>query len=147
MADDEADEWRFSIDEVGPDEEDRDEREAGGGQDTDATRDGDEDSDAWRVTVGEDNDGPTVAVGGPERAAEEPGEDDGNVAGTLAPGSPVEPGTPWTRRPSGPSPASSCSGPPPCMRSSGGSDAAGCNFAKIFVAPGRRYFPDLQPAV
>ena len=94
MADDEADEWRFSIDEVGPDEEDRDEREAGWGQDTDATRDGDEDSDAWRVTVGEDNDGPTVAVGGPERAAEEPGEDDGNVAGTLAPGSPVEPGTP-----------------------------------------------------
>jgi hypothetical protein len=90
MADDEADEWRFSIDEVGPDEEDRDEREAGWGQDTDATRDGDEDSDAWRVTVGEDNDGPTVAVGGHERA----GEDDGNVAGTLAPGSPVEPGTP-----------------------------------------------------
>jgi hypothetical protein len=88
MADDDE-EWRFSVDEVGPDDEgDAD----GGSSDTDA------ESDAWGVTVGEDDDGPTVTVGGPERAAEELneelGEDGGNVAGTLAPEMPVEPGTP-----------------------------------------------------
>jgi hypothetical protein len=79
MADDEADEWRFSVDEVGPDDEDENEREAGWGNDGDATR---------------DDGGPTVTVGGPERAAEELSEEGGNVAGTLAPGSAVEPGTP-----------------------------------------------------
>ena len=79
MADDEADEWRFSVDEVGPDDEDENERGAGWGNDGDATR---------------DDDGPTVTVGGPERAAEELSEEGGNVAGTLAPGSAVEPGTP-----------------------------------------------------
>ena len=35
-----------------------------------------------------------MTVGGPERAAEELSEEGGNVAGTLAPGSAVEPGTP-----------------------------------------------------
>jgi hypothetical protein len=89
MADDDE-EWRFSVDEVGPD----DEGETTGSEPSDA----DADSDAWGVTLGEDDDGPTVTVGGPERAAEElEGELDGeggNVAGTLAPEMPVEPGTP-----------------------------------------------------
>lgn len=91
MADDD-DEWRFSVDEVGPDDED--ETEPGSGED--AT--GDDESDAWGVTVGEDRDGPTVTVGGPERAAEEVreeiGDEGGNVAGTFASQTPIERGTP-----------------------------------------------------
>ena len=88
MADD--DEWRFSVDEVGPDDE---EETASVGADGDTETDAEE-SDAWGMTVGEDDDGPTVTVGGPERAAEELNEEDGNVAGSLAPETPVERGTP-----------------------------------------------------
>jgi len=87
MADDD-DQWRFSIDDVGPDDED--EESTAGPSDGD---DGDE-SDAWGVTVGEDDDGPTVTVGGPGRAAEELSDEGGNVAGTLAPDVAVEPGMP-----------------------------------------------------
>lgn len=86
MGDDESDEWRFSVDEVGPDDESGDEA-------SDADRDAAGESDAWGVTIGEDDDGPTVRVGdgaGTERL----GEDGGNVAGTLAPETPVEPGRP-----------------------------------------------------
>jgi hypothetical protein len=89
MADDDE-EWRFSVDEVGPGDE--------GETDDPQPSDAEADSDAWGATVGEDGDGPTVTVGGPERAAEELegelGEDGGNVAGTLAPEMSVEPGTP-----------------------------------------------------
>jgi len=75
MADDDE-EWRFSVDEVGPDDEDE------------AT-----DEDTWGTTVGEDDDAPTVTVGGPQ-TAEDAAEEGGNVAGTLTPEMPVEPGTP-----------------------------------------------------
>lgn len=76
MADDDDEEWRFSVDEVGPDAEDET-----------------SDDDAWGTTVGEDDDAPTVAVGGPQ-TTEEAGEEGGNVAGTLSPEMSVEPGTP-----------------------------------------------------
>jgi len=92
MADDD-DEWRFSIDDVGPDDEDRTEDETAtsdaGGESTNA-----DESDAWGTTIGEDDDGPTVAIGGPGAAAEEASDDGGNVAGTIAPDVTVEPGTP-----------------------------------------------------
>jgi hypothetical protein len=73
MADDESDdEWRFSVDEVGPDE-------------TDAS-----DGDGWSLTtVGEDDDGPTVGF-----ATGADDEGGGNVAGALAPDAAVESGTP-----------------------------------------------------
>lgn len=72
MADDD-DEWRFSVDEVGPDDE-ADDPEGGHAVEM----------------VGEDGDGPAVGV-----ATEEGGEGDGgNVAGSLAPESTIEAGTP-----------------------------------------------------
>lgn len=76
---DDDDEWRFSIDDVGPDDEDET-----------AGADGD---DAYSVRmVGEDDDGPTVGVATSEGDA--PEDDGGNVAGTLVPDTSVEPGTP-----------------------------------------------------
>jgi len=65
---DEDDEWRFSVDEVGPDDADEEE---------------------WVTVVGEDDDGPTVGV-----ATGDPDEGEGNVAGALEPETQVEPGTP-----------------------------------------------------
>jgi hypothetical protein len=87
--DDDDDQWRFSIDDVGPDDGDESATSASSG-----ASDEDDESDAWGVTVGEDDDGPTVAVGGPGHATEETGEDGGNVAGTIAPDVTVEPGSP-----------------------------------------------------
>jgi len=85
MADDEE-EWRFSVDEVGPDDPD-----AGDGP-------GRDEGDGRSVTVvGEDDDGPTVgfATDASDDTGEAGGTDDeGNVAGTLVPETPVEPGTP-----------------------------------------------------
>lgn len=111
---DEDDEWRFSVDEVGPDDEESDDPNGAESEGTAGESDGpagevretavengdsvDGESDAWGVTVGEDRDGPTVTVGGPERAAEEVHEGiengDGNVAGSLAPETAVERGAP-----------------------------------------------------
>ncbi|MEF8853325.1 MAG: hypothetical protein V5A44_01670 [Haloarculaceae archaeon] len=85
MADDD-DEWRFSVDEVGPD----DEGEGSERSPSDAVAETDGERDARGVTVGENDDGPTVRVGGSEGV----GEEGGNVAGTLSPKAPVEPGTP-----------------------------------------------------
>lgn len=86
MADDDSEsDWRFSVDEVGPDDPDDAPSEDG--------EDG-EGGDSWGVTLGEDDDGPTVTVGGPERAAEELSEEGGNVAGAFAPEAAIEPGTP-----------------------------------------------------
>jgi hypothetical protein len=82
MADDD-DQWRFSIDDVGPDDEDEDA--------TAGASEGGDESDAWGTTVGEDDDGPTVALGG---AGEEAADEGGNVAGTIAPDVAVEPGMP-----------------------------------------------------
>jgi len=79
MADDDE-EWRFSVDEVGPD-------------DDSASGDDGSDDDAWGTTIGEDDDAPTVTVGG-SQVADETADEGGNVAGTLAPETPVEPGTP-----------------------------------------------------
>lgn len=96
MGDDGDDEdWRFSVEEVGDDDgPDGAAETARGGAETE-TRDDGEDSDAWGVTVGDEDDGPTVTVGGPERAAEELEEaGEGNVAGSLSPEGPVERGTP-----------------------------------------------------
>jgi hypothetical protein len=84
MADDD-DEWRFSVDEVGPEDDEGAERPP-----SDDAAGTDTEREAWGATVGEDDSGPTVSVGGPERAAEE----GGNVAGTLSPESTVEPGMP-----------------------------------------------------
>ena len=85
MADDAGDdeeEWRFSVDEVGDDAGDVDEAD---------TLD-----DEWDVTVGDEDDGPTVAFGETdgddgERDAEAGG---GNVAGSVTPDLPVESDTP-----------------------------------------------------
>jgi len=101
MADDGDDEWRFSIDEVGPDDEDDHSEEDRGnawGETADEENEGGEDG-GWGTTIGEDDDGPTVTVGGPRRAADEVSdalddEDGGNVAGSLTPEVPVESGTP-----------------------------------------------------
>lgn len=85
MADEDDDEWRFSVDEVGPDDPDD-------GADAVAADDGASDEDdEWVTMVGEDDDGPTVGVatGDPEEGE----ESGGNVAGSLVPDS-VEPGTP-----------------------------------------------------
>jgi small-conductance mechanosensitive channel len=71
MADDD-DQWRFSIDDVGPD---------------------DEDEGATTGTGGEDDDGPTVALGG-LGTGQEATDEGGNVAGTIAPDVAVEPGMP-----------------------------------------------------
>jgi len=89
MAEDD-DQWRFSVDEVGPDDEDENESGSGG----DATADADDESDGWGATVGEGDDGPTVTVGGSERAVEELSDEGGNVAGSLTPETPVERGRP-----------------------------------------------------
>lgn len=81
MADDDEREWRFSVDEVGPD-------------------DPDEDGSADGVRyVGEDDDGPTFGVATSEAdtadAETADGEESaGNVAGEFLPEQPVEPGTP-----------------------------------------------------
>jgi len=84
MADDD-DQWRFSIDDVGPDDEDEGATTGTGGED--------DESDAWGTTVGEDDDGPTVALGG-QGAGQEATDEGGNVAGTIAPDVAVEPGMP-----------------------------------------------------
>ncbi|QLH77404.1 hypothetical protein HZS55_08895 [Halosimplex rubrum] len=88
---DDEEEWRFSVDEVGDDTGDVDE--------ADALDDG---SDGWDVTVGdEDDDGPTVAFGGTESESESESErggqgegEGGNVAGSVTPDLPVESDTP-----------------------------------------------------
>lgn len=72
MADDSEDEWRFSVDDVGPD-------------------DGDEGDDYSVRTVGEDDEGPTVGVATTEG---ESNDESGNVTGSLTPDMSVEPGTP-----------------------------------------------------
>ena len=84
---DDEKEWRFSVDEVGDDTGDT------------AARDEESDeSESWGVTVGDDDDGPTVTMGGPERAAEEleneVADESGNVAGSVAVDVPVESDTP-----------------------------------------------------
>ncbi|PSP69985.1 hypothetical protein BRC79_03185 [Halobacteriales archaeon QH_8_67_27] len=84
---DDEEEWRFSVDEVGDDTGDT------------AARDEESDeSESWGVTVGDDDDGPTVTMGGPERAAEEieneVADESGNVAGSVAVDVPVESDTP-----------------------------------------------------
>ncbi|QLH81941.1 hypothetical protein [Halosimplex pelagicum] len=85
---DDEEEWRFSVDEVGDDTGDVEEAD---------TLD---DEDGWDVTVGdEDDDGPTVAFGGTDgddHAAGdgEDGEGGGNVAGSVTPELPVESDTP-----------------------------------------------------
>lgn len=89
MADDDEREWRFSVDEVGPDDPDED---APDGPDEDAGADG-------VRYVGEDDDGPTfgVATGDTDVADDEAAdgeEGSGNVAGELLPERPVEPGSP-----------------------------------------------------
>lgn len=80
MADDD-DEWRFSVDEVGPDDPAEDPGDGAG--------DGHADDGLSVHVVGEDDDGPTVGV-----ATGDPDDGDGNVAGTLLPDASVEPGTP-----------------------------------------------------
>jgi|GEM_PF-1578430 len=84
---DDEEEWRFSVDEVGDDTGDVDEADTL-----------DDERDSGGVTVGdEDDDGPTVTIGGPDRAAEELSDqvsDDGNVAGSVTPELPVESDTP-----------------------------------------------------
>jgi hypothetical protein len=92
MADDD-DQWRFSIDDVGPDDEDEDATVGANEGDTWGTTvdERDDESDTWGTTVGEDDDGPTVALGG---AGEEAADEGGNVAGTIAPDVAVEPGMP-----------------------------------------------------
>jgi len=89
---DEDDEWRFSVDEVGPDDPDDDGDVNSGGDDGDADSGGDDGDDEWVTVVGEDSDGPAVGVatGDPD----DDGESEGNVAGALEPEAPVEPGTP-----------------------------------------------------
>lgn len=89
MADDE-DEWRFSVDEVGPDDP-ADDHEENGPVGEDASGH-DADDEGWSVTmVGDDDDGPTfgVATGDSDES-----DGDGNVAGSLVPDAAVEPGTP-----------------------------------------------------
>ena len=84
---DDEEEWRFSVDEVGDDT-----------GDTAAHDEESDESESWGVTVGDDDDGPTVTMGGPERAAEEleneVTDENGNVAGSVAVDVPVESDTP-----------------------------------------------------
>jgi hypothetical protein len=82
-AEDDEREWRFSVDEVGDDTGDT------------ATRDADADeSESWGVTVGEDDDGPTVAFDDGETPEADDDESGGNVAGSVAVEVPVESDTP-----------------------------------------------------
>lgn len=102
MADDAGDgdderEWRFSVDEVG--EDTGDVGEDTGDVDEADTLD-DEDGNGG-VTIGDEDDGPTVTFAGPGQAAEEMAdgvengdEESGNVAGTVTPEVPVETDTP-----------------------------------------------------
>jgi len=76
-------EWRFSVDEVGDDTGDT------------AARDADADeSESWGVTVGEDDDGPTVAFDDAETPETDDDAGGGNVAGSVAVEIPVESDTP-----------------------------------------------------
>jgi len=94
MADDDEQEWRFSVDEVGPDDPDgettaRDDPDTAAGSavgEESRPAGGDDD---WVQMVGEDDDAPTVGV-----ATEESDDSEGNVAGALVPDAAVEPGTP-----------------------------------------------------
>jgi len=93
---DDEDEWRFSVDDVGEDAD----GESDGAVDENAGWTFDEDGEREEgdaddgVTIGEDDDGPTVRVGG-EAATEGDAEaEGGNVAGSVAPDRPVESGTP-----------------------------------------------------
>lgn len=90
---DEDDEWRFSVDEVGPDDPADEVAESAtvdeGAAETPAVESDDADEEEWVTVVGEDDDGPTVGV-----ATGDPDEGEGNVAGALEPEMPVEPGTP-----------------------------------------------------
>jgi hypothetical protein len=87
MADENDDEWRFSVDEVGPDDEGEEgpPEEAWPGEANERTA---SEADESVTLVGEDDDAPTVGVATGE------GDEDGNVAGALTPEMPVEPGTP-----------------------------------------------------
>ncbi|PSQ22052.1 hypothetical protein BRD06_10470 [Halobacteriales archaeon QS_9_67_15] len=79
---DDEEEWRFSVDEVGDDTGDT------------AARDEESDeSESWGVTVGDDDDGPTVAFDDAE-TPETDHESGGNVAGSVAVDVPVESDTP-----------------------------------------------------
>lgn len=87
-AEDDEEEWRFSVDEVGDD--------TGEVEEADTL-----DDDEWDVTVGEDDGGPTVAFGGTdgddadgESDREEDAEGGGNVAGSVTPDLSVESDTP-----------------------------------------------------
>ncbi|QPV63999.1 hypothetical protein I7X12_05050 [Halosimplex litoreum] len=89
-AGDDEEEWRFSVDEVGDDTGDVDEADTL-----------DAEGEEWDVTVGEGDDGPTVAFGGTESESESESESDGrdegeggNVAGSVTPDLPVESDTP-----------------------------------------------------
>ncbi|PSP32341.1 hypothetical protein BRC64_07075 [Halobacteriales archaeon QH_10_67_22] len=96
---DEDEEWRFSVDEVGSDDPDDGASPAA----TDANADAAQSTDRagvdegvegeWVTTVGEEDEGPTVGVTTGDHEAGE-GADEGNVAGSLTPERPVEPGTP-----------------------------------------------------
>jgi hypothetical protein len=80
MADDE---WRFSVDEVGPDDPEEGDVAETGSVESDAAED-----EQWVTVVGEDDDAPTVGV-----ATGDPDEE-GNVAGALEPETSVEAGMP-----------------------------------------------------
>ena len=80
---DDEEEWRFSVDEVGDDTGDT------------AARDEESDeSESWGVTVGDDDDGPTVAFDDGEAPEADDDESGGNVAGSVAVEVPVESDTP-----------------------------------------------------
>jgi hypothetical protein len=85
MADDD-DEWRFSVEEVGADDE-GDERERSAGERVEG---GEATAEDGVTYVGTEDDGPTVGIAADERD----GESEGNVAGELVPEAPVEPGRP-----------------------------------------------------
>jgi hypothetical protein len=95
-----SDDERARDDAVGdrPDEDRWDDDETAWGErarSPEGEREGED--DAWRTTIVDgDGDGPTVEVGGVERAAEavEDGTDGGNVAGEFVPETDIEPGTP-----------------------------------------------------
>ncbi|WP_123538283.1 DUF7312 domain-containing protein [Halosimplex salinum] len=86
---DDEEEWRFSVDEVGDDTGDVDESDTL-----------DEADENWGATVGADDDGPTVAFGGTESESEserdpaEAADGGGNVAGSVNIEVPVESDTP-----------------------------------------------------
>jgi len=87
MAEDDDDEWRFAVEDVGPDADEEDDSGVEDGRGEDAAE------ETWGVTIGEDDDAPTVAIGDAD-AADASEDGDGNVAGAVAPEMPVEAGDP-----------------------------------------------------